>query len=154
MGIYKEPFFFIIIFFFVVFVLFLYTQFNINKKQITIINSKGESITVTVELANNPIKRARGLMFRSALDENEGMLFIFDRPGRYGFWMFNTTIPLDAIFFDENGTVVDIITMEPCTTINCPVYTPTSEALYVLEVNRGFSVANKIELGKSRLVIE
>ncbi len=154
MEIYKEPFFFLIIFFFIILIFFLYTQFNLNKKQITIINSRGENIIVTVELANDPIKRARGLMFRPALGKNEGMLFVFNKPGRYKFWMLNTTIPLDAIFFDENGTVVDIITMEPCNTVNCPVYTSNAEALYVLEVKQGFSVANKIESGKSRLVIE
>lgn len=154
MEIYREAAVFIAIFLIAIVILFLYTQLFTVKRQIAVINRDGERIELNVEIADDPVKRARGLMVRQSLAESEGMLFVFDKPERYGFWMLNTTIPLDAIFFDENMTAVDIIQMDPCRITNCPTYVPEKEALYVLEVNQGFAVSNRIEKGKSRLVLE
>jgi len=135
-----------LIFLFLLFIFYLYTQFFVEKKTITIVNADGKEIKINVEIAADPFKQARGLMFRDKLGENEGMLFVFNKPAKYGFWMVNTTIPLDAIFFDENKRVVDIIKMEPCRTMAdyCKVYAPKAEAKYVLEVNQGFAEKNKI----------
>jgi hypothetical protein len=126
-----------------------------EKKRMTLINQEGKKIELSVEVANSTATRAKGLMGRSSLGEKEGMLFIFDRPGIYGFWMLNTTIPLDAFFFDENGTVVDIIEMEPCglNVVNCPLHKPAEPSKYVLEVNQGFSKQNRISVGNSSLNI-
>lgn len=148
-------FVFLVVFFVILVIVFLYTQFFVEKKKIIIFNDEGKRISVQVEIAADPFKRSRGLMFRSNLSENEGMLFIFQKPDRYGFWMVNTTIPLDAIFFDENKNVVDVIGMEPCHSIaeQCKVYSPRSPVLYVLEVNKGFAEKNKIG-NKSRFVFE
>jgi hypothetical protein len=84
------------------------------------------------------------------------MLFIMDKPALHGFWMFNTTIPLDAIHIAENGTVVDIIGMEPCglNITNCPTYYPKEKSMYILEVNKDFAEKNKIVVGKSKLLVE
>ncbi|MCI0559378.1 MAG: DUF192 domain-containing protein, partial [Nitrososphaera sp.] len=120
-----------------------------------LINSEGNEIAVYAEIANNTVTRAKGLMGRTSLAENEGMLFIFDKPAYYGFWMLNTTIPLDAIHIAENGTVVDVIKMQPCglNVTKCPTYPPREKSKYVLEVNQGFSEKNKITIGKSRMMI-
>ncbi|MEM4165966.1 MAG: DUF192 domain-containing protein [Candidatus Bilamarchaeaceae archaeon] len=152
------PFFilvFVLVFLIVLVAAFLYTQFFVEKRRITIINDDGERIEVNVEIAADPIKHSRGLMFRKHLEEDGGMLFIFEKPGRYGFWMVNTTIPLDAIFFDDRRDVVDIITMEPCASLveQCKIYTPISDARYVLEVNKGFAAKNKIGK-KSKFIFE
>jgi len=124
-----------------------------ERKRISLVNSEGSKISVDVEIANNTATRTKGLMGRASLGENEGMLFVFDRPGLYSFWMLNTAIPLDGIYFDENGTVVDVIGMAPCglNVTKCRTYTPKASARYVLEVNQGFSERNKIAVGKSRL---
>jgi uncharacterized membrane protein (UPF0127 family) len=100
-------------------------------------------------VAGNPITRMKGLMGRDSLGADEGMLFIFDTPGMYAFWMLNTTIPLDAIFIAQNGSVVDIIQMAPCgiNPLNCPQYAPKAPALYVLEVNQGFAASHGIVIG-------
>ena len=55
---------------------------------------------VTAEIADTANKRQRGLMFREALDQNDGMIFIFDEPGFYPFWMKNTLISLDMLWVD------------------------------------------------------
>jgi len=154
MQLYQQVLLLFVLLFLVLLVIFIYTQYFTTKKQITLVNKNNESIKVDVDVADDQAKRMRGLMFRKSLGENEGMLFVFDSPGRYGFWMVNTSIALDAIYFDSEGKVVDIIEMEPCGISNCPVYMPEKDALYVLEVNKGFSVANKIEKGKSTLILE
>ena len=124
-----------------------------ERKKVTLINSEGKRIELDAEIADSLATRARGLMGRSSLPENEGMLFVFDAPGRYGFWMFNTTIPLDAIHVAPDGTVADVISMDPCglNVTRCPVYAPKAQAMYVLEVNQGFASKNKIMAGNSTL---
>jgi len=118
-------------------------------KKISITNADGSTVSVSVEIANNTATRMKGLMGRKSLGENEGMLFVFDNPGKYSFWMMNTTIPLDAVFIAENGSVVDIIAMQPCgwNVTNCPTYVPKAEAKYVLEVNQGFAKRNDVRIG-------
>lgn len=126
------------------------------RKGIAITDSEGSQISLDAEIADNLTKQAKGLMGRESLDEYEGMLFVFDEPGFHGLWMLNTTIPLDAIFIAENGTVVEIMEMEPCglNVLNCKLYTPKEKVKYILEVNKGFSKRHKIETGKSRLLVE
>jgi len=130
-----------------------------EKKKITLTtsaNPESPRVSVNVEMADNPVTRAKGLMGRGSLGESDGMLFVFDAPGRYSLWMLNTTIPLDAIFISEDKTVVDIIGMEPCgfNVTRCKTYTPKADAMYVLEVNRGFSERYGIVIGKSRLELQ
>lgn len=126
-----------------------------ERKRITLINADGSEVPVEVEIANSTATRMKGLMGRQSLGENDGMLFVFDQPGIYSFWMLNTTIPLEAIHIAENGTVADIIEMEPCglNITSCKTYPPRAPARYVLEVNQDFSKRHGVEIGKSKLVI-
>lgn len=135
-------------------VLYLNLQLKKETTRIEIANKDGTIISIDVEIASNMAKRMRGLMFRKSLGENEGMLFVFDSLSYHRFWMMNTTIPLDAIHIDSNGTVVDIIPMEPCKSlVSCPTYTPKAQAKYVLEVNQGFAERKGIVIGSSSLSI-
>jgi len=91
-----------------------------------------------VELAQTNEERDMGLMYRTELDKNKGMLFIFDKEGIYPFWMKNTLIPLDMIWADSAGKVVFIAqNVQPCKTLICPTTFPSAKAKYVLEVNAG-----------------
>lgn len=132
-------------------VLFVQMQLKKETHRIELTNRDGKSVFVEAELANNMTKRMKGLMFRDSLGDNEGMLFVFPDEQYRTFWMMNTTIPLDAIFFSADGKVVDIIPMDPCSSILCPKYRSKEKAKYVLEVNQGFAEKNGIEEGSSKL---
>ena len=95
------------------------------------------AVTVRVELANTDARRAQGLMFRKRLAPRAGMLFTFPAATRGGFWMKSTLIPLSIAFADENGKIVRILDMAPCTRDPCRVYDPRVAYRSALEVNRG-----------------
>lgn len=109
-----------------------------------------------VEIADSPEKAARGLMFRTSLKENDGMLFIFQNEEIRHFWMKNTFIPLSIGFFDKNKKLVDIQEMQPVTSEmqkNIPTYTSKKPAQFVLEMPSGWFNKNKIRMG-SKLKID
>lgn len=90
-----------------------------------------------VEIAATPEEQRVGLMFRESLPQDEGMLFIFDEESEKVFWMKNTLIPLDMVFFDSNWTVVEVKRgVLPCKDDPCERY-KSLPARYVLEVNSG-----------------
>jgi len=91
-----------------------------------------------VEVAATDAERARGLMFRTHLDPDAGMLFSFEQPQILSFWMKNTLIPLDIIFLDEHRRFVSATTMTPCTSDPCMTYPSGGPAMYALEVEAGF----------------
>jgi uncharacterized protein len=95
-------------------------------------------VLLNVEVADEAEERRRGLMGRSSLEENSGMVFVFFEPTTAGFWMKNTNIPLSIAFFDRKGEIVRILDMDPCTQDPCPVYEPGVTYRGALEVNQGF----------------
>lgn len=107
-----------------------------------------DGFEIDLELALSPEEISNGLMFRPSLPENRGMLFIFDQPRLPAFWMKNTLIPLDLVFLDGMGVVVDVIAnVQPCATEPCPNYPPSSPALAVLEIGTGVASAHGLEIG-------
>jgi uncharacterized membrane protein (UPF0127 family) len=107
--------------------------------------AQGAQRCFSVELAKTSAEQEKGLMYRESLDENAGMLFIFNKEGIYPFWMKNTLIPLDMIWIDANNKVVFIgQNVQPCKTFICPSVVPSVKAKYVLEVNAG--ICQKIGL--------
>lgn len=89
-----------------------------------------------IEIADNNASRELWLMYRESLWSNEWMLFVYNKPWLYSFWMKNTLIPLAWIRLDSELNIVDIIQMDPCKTEKCPSYKPQFEAQYILEINQ------------------
>lgn len=88
-------------------------------------------------------------MYRTSLDQNEGMLFVFDQAMPWSFWMKNTLIPLDIIWMDAAFRVVHIEeNVLPCMSTPCPQYAPKEPAIYVLEVTAGTVSENALEVGE------
>ncbi|MGH2450578.1 MAG: DUF192 domain-containing protein [Candidatus Limnocylindria bacterium] len=104
---------------------------------VAIIETSGGEVRVRVEIAETPEERGRGLMSRDALDEDAGMVFLFQEPSTAPFHMENTRIPLSIAFFDEGGTILRILDMVPCPGPPCPTYDPEVTYRAALEVNRG-----------------
>lgn len=101
---------------------------------------------IQVELACTFAEQSQGLMFREKLAKNHGMLFVFSRPRILSFWMKNTLIPLDIAYINDAGTLIDIQTMAPETTIAHP---SKSEAQYALEMNKGWFSEHNVGIGTS-----
>jgi len=106
-----------------------------------------------VELAKNEEERAKGLMFRKELEENKGMLFVFEKEEIYPFWMKNTFLPLDIIWIDKNFRVVYISKNTlPCgQDPSCQSINPGKNAKYVLEIKGG--MAEKIGLKTGERIV-
>ena len=106
---------------------------------------------INVEIADEPQEQSLGLMRRQSLEENSGMLFIFENEQIRNFWMKNTLIPLDMIWIDSEYRVVHIkANARPCVVSNeglCPSYSPNKKALYVLELNSGKAEEYGISVG-------
>ena len=103
------------------------------------------SAKVEAEYARSPAERERGLMERTEMPADHGMLFRFDDFRRHCLWMKNTPLPLSAAFMGEQGQIVDIIDLEPLSTaIRCS----SEPARYALEVNQGWFESNGIEIGE------
>ena len=92
-----------------------------------------------VEVADDDAERARGLMFREEMPADRGMLFLHDREEPQAYWMKNTKIPLDILYFDSRRRLVSQQRdVPPCSLGDgCPPYPSAGPARYVLELNAG-----------------
>ena len=115
---------------------------NYKKTTISI-----NGINVTMAIASTDEQRIRGLSVIEKMNENEGMLFLFDKPSKQGFWMNKMNFPIDIIWLDSNNKVVHIEKqLEPCKLfLACPVYNPEVDSLYVIELRAGFADDHSIK---------
>ncbi|MCS6840647.1 MAG: DUF192 domain-containing protein [Roseiflexus sp.] len=97
------------------------------------------------EVVATPEKRSIGLMFRDALPENRGMLFVFPGPYSGAFWMRNTRIPLSIAFISQERRILNIEDMQPFDEVT--QHAPRGVARYALEVNQGWFAARGIRPG-------
>lgn len=102
---------------------------------------------IVIERALTPEEQARGLMFRTGIAEDEGMLFIFRDAGQRFFWMKNVPFPIDIIWLDEGKKVTGITRAEPCVADPCRTYPSHGKVKYVVEVASGFSEKNGVIAG-------
>jgi len=100
---------------------------------------------IDVEVAINPTERSQGLMYRSKMEEDNGMIFIFERDDMQSFWMKNTLIPLDVLFIDSKGVINTIHkNTVPFSERSLP---SKSKSQFVVEVNGGYSDRHGIKEG-------
>jgi uncharacterized membrane protein (UPF0127 family) len=102
-----------------------------------------------VEIADDDDERARGLMFRDELAAGTGMIFLHDREEPQAYWMKNTKIPLDILYFDKaRKLVAQQRDVPPCSAGDaCPPYPSHAPARYVLELNAGEAAKLKLQNG-------
>ncbi len=122
--------------------------------RVELLSPQGEKVEVLAEVAADSVAQQKGLQGRAELEPSNGMIFIFPDEQVRSFWMKDTLIPLDVIFFDADGGYVASHAMTPCTSSpvaavgggrgGCPSYSSQYPARYALEVPGGFLKAHKI----------
>jgi uncharacterized protein len=98
----------------------------------------------TIEIADDPGERARGLMFRTDMPDDRGMLFVFETTQPVAFWMKNTPMPLDMVFIEPDGTIASIQKGEPFSEATVSTLTPVR---FVLELKHGTAAKRGLREG-------
>ncbi len=120
-------------------------QIVFRKESISLANKK-----IRAEIAETEAEHAQGLMFRTKLGPNEGMLFVFDDEDFRSFWMKNTLINLSIGYFDKNKKLVDIQEMKamgPTKESQLPGYPSKFPAKYALEMQEGWFKKHNVKIG-------
>jgi hypothetical protein len=102
---------------------------------------------INLELTKTQEKRTQGLMYKTELKNNLGILFIYEEEGLYNIWMKNTLIPLDIIWIDQNFQIKQIEKANLCEIEECKTYNALYPTKYIIEVNQGFTIENNIKVG-------
>lgn len=107
--------------------------------------------TFTVLIANTEQEKEKGLSQRDSLPQNMGMIFPFDKPDYYGFWMKDMKFPLDIIWMNQGKIVTIVNNLQPPTSANpnLPVFKPVSPSDMVLEINAGLANKYNFKVGDS-----
>ena len=111
-----------------------------------VIDASGGKVEVRVEVADDLAEQAKGLMYRTTLGENRGMLFVYPDERELSFWMKDTLIPLSIAFIDRERRIIDIQDMKPLDD-EPPHYVSAEPAQYALEVNQGFFEKGGVKVG-------
>ncbi|HEX7747430.1 MAG TPA: DUF192 domain-containing protein [Bordetella sp.] len=117
---------------------------NGPQAALPVVNLNADIQVIHAEVASTESERERGLMFRSELPGNDGMLFVFEAPERQCFWMHNTPLPLSIAFIADDGAIVNIDDMAAETdTSHCSL----EPVRYALEMAQGWFTAKGIKAG-------
>jgi len=114
---------------------------GLDETVVTITTAAGEQVRVDAKVAATAQQQRNGLMHVPDLPSGVGMLFVFADERSGGFWMFNTLVPLDIAYIDDDGVVGTILAMDPCGSDDpgdCPAYTPDRPYRAALEVPQGW----------------
>lgn len=112
-------------------------QLDLPRTQLTL-----GAHSIEVQVASDDASRSKGLMFRTELPADEGMLFVFDRPQQAGFWMKNTPLPLSVAYISPEGRILEIHPLEPQS--EQVITSRFRNILFALEMHRGWFEENKI----------
>jgi uncharacterized membrane protein (UPF0127 family) len=111
------------------------------------IRTSGGTVTLEVQVADTATERRIGLMGRESLEPYDGMAFVWDEPVEATFWMKDTRIPLSIAFWDDQGRIISILDMDPCTGDPCPLYGPDEPFVGAVEVDRGTFAMRGVAVG-------
>lgn len=117
-----------------------------NPNQVVIESGSGP-LTISVETVSNQTAYEKGLSGRGGLEDNAGMLFVFNHEQFLDFWMKDMLFPLDIVFISKGLKVVDVRTMPVCIEQPCPVFSSKKPAQYALEMSAGYAKDHKIKTG-------
>lgn len=124
-----------------------------EQTTIELLGPKKKTVRLSVEIARSQEQRERGLMGRTTLQSDRGMLFLFPRSEILNFWMKNTVIPLDILFFDARGRMISSASMVPCERDPCAVYSSGAPAVAALEIaggmRRRLGIASNWRMGET-----
>lgn len=118
---------------------------HLRTGKITFPEAKGAPVT-TIEVAENDHDRQRGLMYRTKMADDRGMIFTFNEKDDHTFWMHNTCISLDMLFIDDDGLIVGIEESTP--TMSDDTFSVGCPSKYVLELNAGWTRAHGVTAGQ------
>jgi uncharacterized membrane protein (UPF0127 family) len=119
---------------------------KLRTGKITFPEAKGAPVTTTIEVAENDHDRQRGLMYRTRMADDHGMIFTFAEKDDHTFWMHNTCISLDMLFIDDDGLIVGIEESTP--TMSDDTFSVGCASKYVLELNAGWTRAHGVTAGQ------
>ena len=111
------------------------------------IRTSGGTVTLEVQVADTATERRIGLMGRESLEPYDGMAFLWDEPVEATFWMKDTLIPLSIAFWDDQGRIISILDMDPCTDDPCSSYGPGEPFVGAVEVGRGTFALRGVAVG-------
>ncbi|MCK4840340.1 MAG: DUF192 domain-containing protein [Methylococcales bacterium] len=108
-----------------------------------------QKLSIDVEVAKTKQQREVGLMNRTQLAPDQGMLFVFDRNEIQRMWMKDTFIALDILFISSQGKIVSVHkALQPCHQSPCKIYHSIYNAVYMLEINAGIIERENIRAGQ------
>ncbi|MDT0689459.1 DUF192 domain-containing protein [Salegentibacter sp. F188] len=124
-----------------------------KEAELYLLKAEGDTVQkLDIEIADNDYERETGLMYRESMEENQGMLFVYNTETPRSFYMKNTYIPLDLIFYDRDSTAVSFQeNAEPLNEDNLPSGEATQ---YILEINAGLVEKWNIEAGDKFSVVK
>lgn len=118
---------------------------SVTKTKVTISNK-----TFNVFVAKSDIEKQIGLSSKKEISENQGMLFLFDKPDFYAFWMKEMKFPIDIVYIENNKVTSIISNVKPPTNPgNLPIYKPQKKADMVIEINAGLATKYNFHEGSS-----
>lgn len=103
-----------------------------------------KTLHIQVQVASTHQQQTTGLMWRTEMPANDGMLFVFPQAATQCFWMRNTYLPLSAAFIADDGTIINIADMQP---LSLDDHCSQAPARYVLEMHQGWFNTNQISPG-------
>lgn len=108
-----------------------------------------DAVRLTVEIADTEPHREAGLMNTRSMATDHGEAFTWPQPIQVGFWMKDTLIPLDIVYWDAQGRIVDILSMQPCSADPCPIYYAHAAFTGAVELDPGVVEKAGVQTGDS-----